>query len=448
MASTGSVQQTGKNSWKLTVSGGFDGAGKRVRHTKTVKAAGVSVEAQEKDARRQLALFIADIDKGQTANSGKMTLTQFFDFWKKNHALKNHEATTLAYNDFIFARIKEALGQKRLDKIEPKHLLAFYTNLAEPGIRKDPNAKRKQAKAEREKAAGKVAQAPTPEEDKKEEKPKKDTLSANTIRKHHALLSSLFTKAVQWNMLPYNPADRVAPPRAEHKPKKIYNQEDLGRFLQALEGEELKHRVMALLALTGGLRREEIFGLTWGNIDTDKNAIHIDRASVYVPGDTIIKGTKNKSSNRKISIPASVTILLSKHKAEQSARRLKLGGTGEGGKWRGAENPEDDFVFTQWNGVPAHPHSFNTWLKRFIETKKLPHISPHSFRHMSASYLIASGTDVRTVSGKLGHSQTSTTMNIYAHLLKSAEQETANTMETFLQQTTEKAKQAQKKQAK
>lgn len=446
MISTGSVQQTGKNSWKLTVSGGYDGAGKRIRYTKTVRVSGGTVEAQEAQARKQLALFISDIDKGNTASSGKMTLSQFYEFWKKNYALKNHEATTLAYNDFIFARIKEVLGYKRLDKIEPKNLLAFYANLAEPGIRKDPNEKRRQAKAEKEKETGKVVPTPASEE-QQEKKPKKDTLSSNTIRKHHALLSSLFAKAVQWNLLPYNPAERVEPPKAERKPKEVFSQDDLGRFLQALEGEEIKHRVMVLLALTGGLRREEIFGLTWRNFDQDKNTIRIDQASVYVPGKTIIKGTKNASSNRLISIPPSVTMLLSKLKAEQSAKRLKLGGTGEGGKWKGSEDPEDDFVFPQWNGAAGHPHGFNAWLKRFIKEKNLPPITPHGFRHMSATYLIAAGTDIRTVSGKLGHAQTSTTMNIYAHLLKSAEQETAATLETFLQTATEKLKQTQNKQA-
>lgn len=446
MTSTGSVQQTGKNSWKLTVSGGFDGSGKRIRHTKTVHVSGGTVEAQEKEARRQLALFIADIEKGNTANSGKMTLAQFYDYWKANYARKNHEPTTLAYNDFIFARIKEALGHKRLDKIEPKNLLAFYNNLAEPGIRKDPNEKRKKAKLEREKAAGKIVQEPNTEEDKKTEK--KGTLSANTIRKHHTLLSSLFNKAVQWNLLPYNPADRVEPPKAANKPKAIYSQEDLGRFLQALEGEEIKHRAMVLLALTGGLRREEIFGLTWRHIDSDNNAVRIEQASVYIPGKTVIKGTKNNSSNRLVSVPASVSALLKQLKAEQAARRLELGGTGEGGKWEGAEEPEDDYVFTQWNGNPAHPHSFNSWLKRFIAEKNLPPISPHVLRHMSASYLIASGTDIRTVSGKLGHAKPSTTMNIYAHLLRSAEQETADKMESFLQAATNKAKETQKKQSK
>jgi integrase len=97
---------------------------------------------------------------------------------------------------------------------------------------------------------------------------------------------------------------------------------------------------------------------------------------------------------------------------------------------------------------PTPADSINTWLKKFTQANGLPPISAHSFRHMSATYLIASGTDIRTVSGKLGHSQTSTTMNIYAHLLKSAEAETASTMENILQQATDKAKQAQKKQAK
>jgi len=423
MASNGSVQKSGKNSWKLTVSGGFDGSGKRIRHTKTVHVADGSLDVQEKQARKQLALFIAEIEKGQVATSGKMTLTQFYEFWKKNYAIKKHEATTLSYNDFIFRRIKEAFGQKRLDKIEPKHLLSFYSNLAEPGIKTIQQKK--------------DATEPPPAE----------SLSTSTIRKHHDLLSSLFSCAVKWNMLPYNPADRVEPPKVKRKPKEIYNQDELGCFLEAMEDEQIKYRLMVLLALTGSLRREEIFGLQWEHIDFENNAIHIDQASVYIPGDIVTKDTKSKSSNRFISIPASVMTLLKQHKAEQSARRLKLGGTAkEGGKWQGDDKPEHDRVFTQWNGKPSHPHSFNTWVKRFIAKNGLPHISPHIFRHMSASYLIICGTDVRTVSGKLGHAQPSTTMNIYSHLLKSAEQETAHTMESFLQQTTEKAK--QNKQAK
>ncbi len=193
---------------------------------------------------------------------------------------------------------------------------------------------------------------------------------------------------------------------------------------------------MVLLALTGDLRREEIFGLEWHHIDFENNTIRIEQASVYTPATgTIIKETKNQSSNRLISVPASTTALLKQHKTAQLAKRLKLGS-----KWEGAENADKGNIFTNWSGKPAHPDSFYKWLVRFTTENNLPPISPHAFRHMSATYLIAAGTDIRTVSGKLGHAQTSTTVNIYSHLLKSAEQETANTMETFLQQTTELAK--------
>ena len=90
-----------------------------------------------------------------------------------------------------------------------------------------------------------------------------------------------------------------------------------------------------------------------------------------------------------------------------------------------------------WLDPFCYPHSFNTWIRKFCTDNKFPNISPHMFRHMSATYLITSGTDIRTVSGKLGHSRTSVTLDIYSHLVGNAEQETANTMEAFLSTATE-----------
>jgi integrase len=400
MSSTGSVQQTGKNSWKLTVSGGFDDSGKRIRYTKTVRSTGGTVWAQEKDARKQLALFISEIERGQAATSGKMTIVQFYEYWKIHYASKNLEASTLAFNDVTFRRIKASLGNLRLDKLEPKHLLSFYTYLQEPGI--------KTVKG----------------------KPTQESLSTNTVKRYHALLSSLFTKAVQWGFIPFNPCGRVEPPKATKKPKDIYSLEYLGKLLQALEKESLKYQAITMLALTGGLRREELFGLEWKHIDFENNTVRIEQASVCVPGEVILKGTKNLSSNRLISISVSVINLLRQYKIEQNTARLELGD-----QWRKSER-----IFTTRSGKSMHPVSYNKWLSHFTESNNLPHLSPHTLRHMSATYLIASGTDIRTVSGKLGHAQTSTTMNVYSHLLKSAEQETASTMENFLAQATEKAK--------
>lgn len=397
------IKKRGKDSYLLTVAAGYDAKGKQLAHTKTVKC------SSGREAEKQYALFVAEIERGETATSGKMTLNQYFDYWKNNFANNNLAATTLATYEHVFKRINESLGHKRLDKIEPIHLNSFFSNLQEPIIQdKDGNPA---------------------------------YLSPASIKKHYELLSIMINRAVKWNLIPYNPITRIELPKSKRKPKKIYDQEELGKFLVLLEDESLKYQIMVLLALVGGMRREEIFGLEWQHIDFEENTIHITQAAVYVPPKGIIlKDTKTASSNRAISIPANIAAMLKRHKIGQAAKQLELGD-----KW--LKNNEHNFIFTTWNGQQAHPHSLNTWLKRFIKDNGLPAINIHGFRHMSASYLIVNGVDVRTVAGKLGHSKPSVTMDIYSHLVKSAEKETANIMDNFIQDTTAKAKIKQKQQA-
>jgi len=423
MPSAGSIQKAGETSWKLTVSGGFDGAGKRVRHTKTVHC------TSEQVARKELALFVADIEKGNLSTSGKMTLIEYFAYWEENYAMPHHKKKTIAYNKSIFKRISEAMGHLRLDKIQPKHLLSFYKNLAEPGIRQDPNATRRKVAINTE-------------------KPLKTTLSPNTIRKYHVLLHTLLGQATQWQLIAYNPADKVEAPKAKKTHKKIYDEENTGKFLMLLQDGEVKYRLLALLALSTGMRKAEIFGLEWSHIDFTANTINIEQTSQYLPGEGIYKDTtKTEESTRIITIPVSIMELFKQHKVQQGANRLKLGD-----KWR-PDIPKEkkiidtERIFTTWNGKPAHPDSFNTWLRKFAIKHDMPHITPHSFRHMTATYLITGGVDLRTVAGKLGHANSNTTQLVYSHLVKSAEKETANMMESFIQTSTEKA-QLKKAQAK
>lgn len=159
----------------------------------------------------------------------------------------------------------------------------------------------------------------------------------------------------------------------------------------------------------------------------------------------ILKDTKTASSTRTVSIPDNVVNLFKKHSAQQSAEKLKMGS-----KWFGANNTEEenhDYVFTTFDGHLAHPHSINTFLKKFTAEHGLINIGIHAFRHMNATFLITAGVDIRTVAGKLGHARPSITMDIYSHLVKSAEQETANIMGNLLQDLTTKAKTQQKKKA-
>lgn len=420
------IKKRGENSYLLTVAAGYDGKGKQITFTKTIHS------KNEREAKKQYTLFVAEVENGQVSTSGTMTLSQFYDYWKENYALKNHQPTTIAYNDSIFKRIGEALGHKRLNQIEPQHLLAFYKNLAEPGVKKVQIKKNSIS-------------------DKNNISLPK--LSSNTIKKHHSLLFSLLNKAVQWNLIPYNPAARVDAPKVEKKPKTIYNVEQISDFLQILETQPVDKKLMVMFALSCGMRREEIFGLQWKHINMKERTINIEQACVYTKKTgVIIKSTKNHSSNRLITYPPFIDTLIKQHKAKQSAKRLKLND-----KWEGLEkitnnstaksswDISNDFVFTQWNGKITFPSSFGSWLRKLVIKNGLPPISPHIFRHIAATLLITAGTDIRTVSGKLGHAQTSTTMNIYSHLLKKAEAQTADTMNTFLEKTTENTK--QKKQA-
>lgn len=399
----GSIEKRGENSYRLVVSQGFDGSGKRIKKTRCIKA------SSPKEADTALALFIADIQRGDAAQSKGMSVAELWKYWLDNHATANLEQTTLVYYSNMWPRIETAIGNTRLDKLEPKHIQAFLKNLGEPGV-KHIQEKKPSDTSEEGKEVKEDKHAPC--------------LAPITIRKYHAVLSGLFSHAVKWNLMNYNPCARVTAPKVKRSQKKaLYDFDQTRSLLTALEGEELRHRLLVMLALTAGLRNEELFGLHWQDISD--NLLKIKECRVYLGKEygTVTKSTKNASSDRELTVPVEVVELLNSHKLAEKKKHLK-----KGVKWT-----EQNFVFTTWDAKPMHPQAFRCFLKRFTEANNLPHISPHDFRHMAATFLIASGTDIRTVSGKLGHSKAMTTMNTYAHLLKKAETETADTMTKILE---------------
>jgi len=178
-------------------------------------------------------------------------------------------------------------------------------------------------------------------------------------------------------------------------------------LLEKLAQEPIKHQLWVLLAFSRGLRREEIFGLKWGDIDFDMNKLTIARAVVYVPKEGIIvKDTKSDNSFRTLALPADIAALLQvwKNKViEIEKRRNKRR------KTVSLDDPvkDDNWVFAKFDGSVGHPHSFNTFLRRFRIDNDLPAISPHLLRHMTGSYLLNSGIDIAAVSAELGHSNKS-----------------------------------------
>lgn len=196
------------------------------------------------------------------------------------------------------------------------------------------------------------------------------------------------------------------------------------------------------LAIYGGLRLGELLALTWEDIDFKNNTININKSTACVAGKQIIKSTKNKSSERVISIYQPVMQLLKFYKLEQNKYRLMLGN-----KWEG-----DGHLFIQWNGRLMNQstpyHTFKDIIKKYNasvknEVDKLPSIRFHDLRHTSATLLIAADTDIKTISARLGHAQTSTTLNIYAHSYKKLDEVAADTIGNMLNQPIEKLQKIQ-----
>ncbi len=370
------IEKRGDGKYRLTAYLGYDSKGKQAIRTKTVTAKNIT------DAKSKYLLFVQECQQINPENPANFTINDLYAFWQENYSKPNHELTTQLHYQNLYQRVKTMLGSKVVSSIKPVHILNFHKELTQAG------------------------------------------LAPNSIQKYHKFLSFLFSKAVQWEFIATNPCKKVDTPKKQTKPMIIYEEDTLQNFLSIVEKEPLKYQLMTYLGLVGGLRREEIFGLEWDRVDWGNQTIRIDQAAPYLPKNTnYLKKPKTESSIRTVSLPDHLMEMLKKQKAVQNLEAKTLEN-----KWIHSNR-----VFTQWNGSPGHPCSFSTWMKRLVKKHQLPPISPHKLRHFSATYLINLGVDVKTVSGRLGHSRTSTTTDIYSHLLKKSETESAKRIGDFIE---------------
>lgn len=193
----------------------------------------------------------------------------------------------------------------------------------------------------------------------------------------------------------------------------------------------IKWRTIAILFLYTGYRRGELAGLEWSDIDFKNMKISIKRTSQYVNGMGIItKTTKNKKSFRTTDIDESCAMILKKYRTWWLEERLKMKDIWPeyitikdvNGHTKQVKN---DRLFVQNDGTPIFPDSITKWISKFSDKYGIEHFTPHNLRHTNVSLLFANGVDVRTVADLVGHAQTSTTLNIYAHVMASTKQAAA-----------------------
>jgi len=447
------IQKRG-SSYRITVSSGYDIEGRQIRKSKTWKPAEKMTKRQiEKELQKQAALFERQVETGQFLD-GSITLAEFIERWLKDYANKQLKAKSLSgYKDLLPIIIQE-LGHIKLAKLQPHHIQAFYNNLADGKMRRDIKYRplkelREIAKSQgftqktlaeaagvslqcvRSCYSGKNVSKETfckisailGKNNLFEPIGHLDKLSDSTISKYHRVLSSILTTAVQWQVMPSNPCSRVKPPRVKYKEADVLDEEQVQTVINSLNSEPLKYKAIIMLILYSGLRRAEVCGLNWEDINFENNILHVKRNVIYTPATGVIEDTtKTKQSTRVLNIPPEMVRLLKKYRNEQLEQRLSLGSI-----WENSGK-----VFPNDKGGIMNPDSLSRWYNNFVKRHDLPKSHLHTLRHTSATLLIAGGVDIATVSKRLGHASKTTTLNIYTHAIQSADAIAAEKLQNML----------------
>ena len=254
-----------------------------------------------------------------------------------------------------------------------------------------------------------------------------EPLAPATIRAYHRTISSVLEKAVKWHCIPSNPAKGAELPSMAGRKARYLDEPDAKRMLQLLQEEPIKWRAPIIFDLLSGLRRAELLGLRWRDVDLDTGVVHIVQTSNYVSGAGVYTSTpKTEDSDRYLKVSKTAVRILLEYKAWQDDMRTKVGDAWEG-------TPEDDRIFTNEVGRPLFPTSITQWMGKFIKRTGLPSSSVHSLRHTYASLLIAEGTPLVVVSSNLGHAQVSATSDGYSHVIASAEAKAAQVTDKFME---------------
>ncbi|HJT55260.1 MAG TPA: site-specific integrase [Ktedonobacteraceae bacterium] len=341
------------------------GGKRRTLYAKTYK------EAQEKLKR---ALY--EQQQGTLVTAAQQTVAQYLTDWLEHSQKQSVRPRTYErYEEIARLHIIPALGRHKLHQLSAQHVQAFYTQKLEAG------------------------------------------LSALTVISFHNLLHKALDTAVRWGLVARNVCDAVSPPRRRRFEVKPLTLEQVQRLLAAVED----HRLAALfkLALATGMRRGELLGLKWQDIDLAKGTLQVRRVLSRIPSRLPGKGyaeaePKTQRSRRTIVIAPFALSALKEHRARQLGEKERAGAA-----WQ-----EHDFVFCTPLGTHLNPtRDMLDLLKAFLKRAGLPDIRFHDLRHSSATLLLSLGVHPKVVQEILGHSQISMTLDIYSHVLPGMHQD-------------------------
>lgn len=365
------ITQLTKQKYKIVVDNGFDLNGKRKRIFETFYGSKKEAKIRELEIK-QLVKY------GGYIKSCKMTFEELTDIYFEDYVIPNLSVKTISSYKQLSKRINGIIGQCLVKKINPLTLSDLYKKL-----RLSDNGR---------------------------------TVTNNTLLHYYNFINGVLKFGVSMQLIESNPNERIQRPKIVKKEVEIYTPAEVKKLLKCLEKENIKYQAIIVLALDSGCRRSELLGATWEDINLETKTFHINKSTVWVDGKIINKETKNPSSNRTIILTDYTIEIMKKYKESQIIKKQLLRN-----KWGNSNK-----IFTTEDGNQMFPDTPSKILNKIIAKYNLKKISFHKLRHISASLQIYLGVHGKVISERLGHSNISTTMNIYSHIFKTVRQETAD----------------------
>lgn len=345
----------------------------------------------KKAASQALAAVVADQTRGTFHRPSKITVAKFLnEEWLPAKAGSLRASTLASYEQAIRNYIVPSIGQTKLTEVDGSMLNALYGQLLTSG-RTEKRTRR---------GSG---------------------LSPKTVRNVHGVLTKAFHDGVRWNRILRNPCDSADPPRGTAPEMKAWTRGDLSVFINSVANHRWSG-AWTLLATTG-MRRGEILGLRWTDVDLASGTVTI-RATRIRYGNTVTSSTpKTAKGNRTITIGEGTVAALKTMRSAQAAERLLIGSG-----WVDT----DGLVVTMADGSAPNPEAFSNLFHRLSKAADLPSIRFHDLRHSYATAALASGVPVKVLSQRLGHADVGVTLKIYAHVMPGDDEDAARRADAVL----------------
>jgi integrase len=357
------------NRWVGAVSVGYRD-GKRVRR--------FVYASTRRELRERMSALLAASHQGLPVASDKQTVETFLAGWLATTRSSVRPRTHESYTDMVRLHLLPTLGHQRLMTLAPQHVQALLD--------------------------AKLAEG----------------LSPRTVQYLHAILRRALGQAVRWGVVPRNVAALVSPPRVSRRELPVLTPDEARHLLEHIRDDRLEALYTVALAL--GLRQGEALGLQWEDVDLETGTLRVRHTLQRVDGAPRLMEPKSAQSRRTIAMPSVAVRALREHRTRQLQERL----------WAGSRWQKSDFVFTSTIGTPLYSRPTTQRFQRILAAAGLPRVTFHSLRHACASFLLAQGVSPRVVMETLGHSQFSTTMDIYAHVMPAMQRDAAERMDALL----------------